>query len=107
RAQALVFSSIGGSPLRSANNATDGFVSRNIPEVRALLRNRDGGSHEEWNRLSQATKIPVSFVSGAVRGPAGVVAATLDHARAVFARIPGAVFSEGADYRFPLKPSEV
>ncbi|MEO8723975.1 MAG: FAD-binding oxidoreductase [Sphingobium sp.] len=107
RAQGLVFSSIGGSPLRSANNATDGFVSQNISEARALLRKRDGGSHDEWNHLSQATKIPVSFVSGAVRGPAGVVAATLDHARAVFDKIPGTEFSEGTDYRFPLKPSEV
>lgn len=30
RTQGLAFSSIGGSPLRSANNATDGFVSQNI-----------------------------------------------------------------------------
>jgi (+)-pinoresinol hydroxylase len=107
RAQGLLFSSVGASPLRSANNNTDGAISQNIPEVRALLRQRDGGTHDAWSNLSRERKIPVSLVTGGMRGPVGVVEATLAYARSVFAKIPGVTFMQGEDYRLPLDPSKL
>jgi (+)-pinoresinol hydroxylase len=107
RAQGLLYSSGGGSPIRSANNNSDGAISENIPEVKTLLARRDGGSSAAWDQLGQAKQTPVSIVFGGIRGPARVVAATLEHAQSVFESIPGTSFRRGQAFTFPLDIEQV
>ena len=107
RNEGLIRFSGGGSPLRSANASTNGAISRNLRAVDDLLRKPGGGAASEWDALSRDTGIPVSSAIGNIRGPARIVEATLEHAREVFAKIPGTTFRLGAAYRFPLDPSTV
>ncbi len=107
REQGILFSSGAGSPIRSANNHTDGASPMHLPEVNALLAKRDCGSPAAWNQLGREKNIPVSMALGALRGPARMVAAGLEQARDVFSKIPGVSFKQNTTYHFPLKPEQV
>jgi 4-cresol dehydrogenase (hydroxylating) len=76
-----------GSPIRESMSTNDGRQPYGVPAVRALHARRDGGSITEWEQLGRDNHIPVARVVGTARGPAGIVRATLEHARDVFAGI--------------------
>ena len=102
RQQDLIFWSSAGSPIRSATTRANGMLYHDMPEVDALLATTGGGRSAAWDELSRSKNIPAAIVTGAVRGPARVVDATLAHAREVFSCISGASFVETADFRLPL-----
>ncbi|HEX4025610.1 MAG TPA: FAD-binding oxidoreductase [Steroidobacteraceae bacterium] len=107
RHDGFLYTAMAGSPIRSSNNNFDGALSRHDPEVKALLDRRDGGSPDAWNQLGRKRNVPVSMVSGGLRGPARIVNAAIEHARDMFSRIPGTSFSQGVAYKFPLKVDEI
>jgi (+)-pinoresinol hydroxylase len=107
RQQGVVFTSVAGSPIRSANNNTDGALSMKLPEVKALLDQRDGGAASAWNRLGRDKNVPVSLVTGGVRGSARMVAAAIEEAKDVFSKIPGATVRQGPSIRFPVNPDDI
>jgi 4-cresol dehydrogenase (hydroxylating) len=107
RNEGLVRISGGGSPLRSANAATNGAIPRGIKAVDELLAKPGGGAASEWDALSRETGIPISMAMGNIRGPDKVVQATLEYCRDTFAKIPGTAFNVGRTYRFPLDPSTI
>lgn len=111
RDQGLLYLSTGGSPIRGSPGGgrrdSAGPLAPHASGAMTLLRKPDGGSDAEWDSLGRRHGVPVSMVSGSVRGPAKVVEATLDYARELFARVSGATFSRGASYRFPLDPQQI
>jgi (+)-pinoresinol hydroxylase len=107
RHDGFLYSAMSGSPIRSSNNNFDGQLSRHDPEVKALLDRRDGGSPEAWNQLGRKRNLPVSMVSGGVRGPARIVDAAIEHARDVFSNIPGTTFQPREPFRFPLNVDQI
>lgn len=103
RQQGLVHATFATSPIRAANNGMEDGPAQNIPEVRALITRRDGGTSTEWEELGRQKKIAVSSVTAHVQGPARVVEAILDHANEAFAKVEGASFMRGPTFRFPLE----
>jgi FAD/FMN-containing dehydrogenase len=107
REQGLLFASGAGSPIRSSMSSNNGQSPQGIDAVNDLLARRDGGAPADWEQLGRQHSIPVSAVNGSVRGPVPVVKGVLEHAREVFAQIPGATFRENGPYTFPVQPAEV
>ena len=107
RHDGFLYTAMAGSPIRSSNNNMDGALSRHDAEVKALLDRRDGGSPEAWNQLGRKRNLPVSMVSGGLRGPAKIVSAAIEHAQDVFSRIPGTSFRQGVAFRFPLQVDQI
>lgn len=102
RYQGLLHFTVATCPVRSLNNASDGSVSRQNPDVAALMRSPGGGTHVQWDELAGRLKIPAALVVGSARGPAVVVEATLKHCAEVFAKIPGVAFNVQPPVRFPI-----
>jgi len=74
-------------------SSNDGRQPWGPPEVRTLLRRRDGGSFAEWEKLGRDNNIPVVTGTGSKGGPASIVKETFDYCRQVFAsKLPGATF---------------
>lgn len=107
RDQGIVFTSGADSPIRSANNDTNGARSKRIREAKALLDQRDGGAASAWSRLAREKNIPAAMVKAGVRGPARMVAAAIEEARETFGKIPGITFTEGEPIHFPVDPAKV
>lgn len=107
RDQGVLYSSIGASPIRQAMNSAVGFIPKGIPEVRTLLARSDGGTAAEWEALASEHKLPVSLAVGQLRGPERVVAAGIEHAREVFAAMPGVQFIPGKPVALPAKPEDL
>jgi 4-cresol dehydrogenase (hydroxylating) len=102
REEGLLYLSEGASPIRSPMSPPGQPVPLPLQRAKTLLARRDGGTPGEWDALGQESGIPVSSVTGCVRGPARIVEATLEHARAEFAKIPGTRFRLDSSHRFPL-----
>jgi (+)-pinoresinol hydroxylase len=109
RETGLLYLSSANSPIRSPmgqpGQPVDSHLSRTkgLSRAKELLRRKDGGSAAEWDQLGREMGVPVSVVTGNVRGPAKVVEATLEYAKERFAVVPGASFAQGEIYRFPLQ----
>jgi len=96
-----------GSPIRSCTSMVNGAMPRNIPGVRALLARKDGGSPAEWEQLGRENNLPVSLVSGTLRGPPRIVDATLEHIREVFSDLPNATVTAQPSVKLPANPDEL
>jgi 4-cresol dehydrogenase (hydroxylating) len=107
RQQGLVYLSSAASPIRSPMAPPGQPAPPHVRRAKELLSRRDGGSPSEWDQLGRESGVPVSVVSGSVRGPAKIVEATLDYARDQFAKIAGAEFHLDKAYRFPLNIDEI
>lgn len=107
RDEGLLYLSGAASPLRSPMAPPGQPVPPHVARAKTLLSRRDGGSHKEWDALSGDSGVPISVVTGNVRGPARIVEATLEHAREQFAKIAGAQFSVDSVHRFPLVVDDI
>jgi 4-cresol dehydrogenase (hydroxylating) len=107
REEGLLYLSSAESPIRSPMGPPGQPLPAPVQRALALLSRRDGGSPADWDQLGRETGTPVSVVTGNVRGPAGIVEATLAHAREQFGRIPGATFRLDPVHRFPLTVDEI
>lgn len=84
-----------GCPIRESANFRERLRFPNnplIPEVRALHRQRDGGSTAQWQALAAKAGMPAASVIGIIRGPASIVKAHLDYVQDFLAKrkTPGA-----------------
>ncbi|PNG24387.1 FAD-binding oxidoreductase [Methylocella silvestris] len=107
RQQGLLYLSSAASPIRSPMGPPGIEPPPHARRARELLNRRDGGSPDEWDQLGVESGVPVSVVTGSVRGPTQIVQATLDYAREQFAKIPGAKFHIDKALRFPLNLDEI
>jgi len=103
----VVFTTTANSPIRSANNHSDGGTSRNIAEVRTLLHRPDGGADSAWEALAREQKIPIGVVTGSARGPRRMVEAAMEQAREEFSAIQGAEFRVMPPLSFPVKKEDI
>jgi (+)-pinoresinol hydroxylase len=102
RNEGLLYLSSAASPLRSPMGLPGQPLDSHVTHARDLLHRRDGGTAAEWDQLAHDTGIPVSVVTGSLRGPAKIMEATLEYAKEQFAAVPGAKFEPGKVYQFPL-----
>jgi 4-cresol dehydrogenase (hydroxylating) len=81
------------SPLRASTGSNDVRKSYGPPEVKTLLRRRDGGSLAEWEALAKASNIPLVSGGANIRGPKAIVQAKLDYALDYLgrAKVPGTI----------------
>lgn len=102
REEGLLYLTSVSSPIRSPMVPPGQPVPDPLRRAGELLARRDGGSASEWDELGQAANLPVSVVTGNLRGPARIVEATLEYAKEQFAKIAGTQFHLDWSYKFPL-----
>ena len=78
----------------------------NDAELYELFERRERADVEKLDAIAAQGKLP--FWSSLLQfyGPAKVVQAQLEHAKELFASIPGASFEDGVSLRFPLSPEQ-
>ncbi|EIZ79128.1 p-cresol methylhydroxylase subunit [Novosphingobium sp. Rr 2-17] len=102
RNEGLLYLTSVSSPIRSPMGPPGKPMPEGSRRAIGLLARRDGGSASEWDELGREANLPVSVVTGSLRGPARIVEATLEYAKEQFAKIPGAQFHLDWSYKFPL-----
>ncbi|MEC3949624.1 FAD-binding oxidoreductase [Sphingobium sp. HWE2-09] len=107
REEGLLYLSSVSSPIRSPMVAPGQAAPDVVKRAAMLLSQRDGGSPGDWETLGRDAGIPVSTVTGNVRGPARIAQATIDYARDRFAKIAGTQFTMDWSYSFPLKLDDI